>query len=230
MSSQRKQKQSEPLSCESEPQRKRAPSAFSFWWEINPKTTWRDPRVCIVLGRNKADASKTLICFPDLLPPPKSFASGLRSLSSLTGRRAAPLTEEVAQLWVQNLQQRAELKELLLHSLLGLLKVLVLQTHTHRKKIEAALSRNMTNTTAAQKKTENSFELKLGRFSTNHQLHEASQTPEGLHFVLSDEEDWSEEVAHPLDVTWINKNKTRKCKNDERRVNRGTNSSNGHQS
>ncbi len=37
------------------------------------------------------------------------------------------LTQEVTQLWVQSLQQDTELKELLLHGLLRLLKVLVLQ-------------------------------------------------------------------------------------------------------
>lgn len=40
------------------------------------------------------------------------------------------------------------------------------------------------------------------KFLTNHQLHEASQTPEGLHFILSDKQDGREEVAHPLDITW----------------------------
>lgn len=39
--------------------------------------------------------------------------------------------------------------------------------------------------------------------ATDQQLHEARQTPEGLHLILGDKQDGSEEVAHPLDVTWM---------------------------
>lgn len=45
------------------------------------------------------------------------------------------LTQEVAQLWVQSLQQDAELKELLLHGLLRLFKVLVLQREQETKDV-----------------------------------------------------------------------------------------------
>lgn len=42
----------------------------------------------------------------------------------------------------------------------------------------------------------------MSLFVTHHQLHEARQTPEGLHLVLGDEQDGREEITHPLDVTW----------------------------
>lgn len=44
--------------------------------------------------------------------------------------------------------------------------------------------------------------LKQWSITTNHKLHEARQTPEGLHLVLGDEQERRKEVAHPLDVTW----------------------------
>lgn len=35
-----------------------------------------------------------------------------------------------------------------------------------------------------------------------HKLHEATETPEGIHFVLNDVEDRGEEVTHALDIAW----------------------------
>lgn len=33
-----------------------------------------------------------------------------------------------------------------------------------------------------------------------HKLHEATETPEGIHFTLNDVEDWGEKVTHALDI------------------------------
>lgn len=46
------------------------------------------------------------------------------------------------------------------------------------------------------------FFLRKTDVSTNHQLHEACQTPEGLHLILGDEQDRWKEVAHPLYIPW----------------------------
>lgn len=38
----------------------------------------------------------------------------------------------------------------------------------------------------------------------HHKFHEATETPEGIHFVLNNEEDWGQEVTHALNVAWGN--------------------------
>lgn len=41
--------------------------------------------------------------------------------------------------------------------------------------------------------------------STNHQLHEARQTPEGLHLILGDEQEGRKEITHPLHIPWTDR-------------------------
>lgn len=36
----------------------------------------------------------------------------------------------------------------------------------------------------------------------HHELHEATETPEGIHLVLNDVEDRGEEITHALDIAW----------------------------
>lgn len=34
----------------------------------------------------------------------------------------------------------------------------------------------------------------------HHKFHEATETPEGIYFILNNEEDWGQEVTHTLNI------------------------------
>lgn len=53
------------------------------------------------------------------------------------------------------------------------------------------------------------LEGQKGKVCTDQQVHEACQTPKRLHLILRDKQDRGEEIAHPLDVTWMTQMKRR---------------------
>lgn len=105
MSSQRKQKHREPLSCESDG--RHSSTQCPQQTEAHPLT------------------EKTHESW-EVKVPPVTTLSALLAVKLTAPHSAVPLTQEVAELRVQSLQQDAELQELLLHGLLRLLEVLVL--------------------------------------------------------------------------------------------------------
>ena len=49
-----------------------------------------------------------------------------------------------------------------------------------------------------------SLSLSLLSRSAYHALHETSEAPESIHLVLRDDQNGSQQVAHPLYVAWQN--------------------------
>lgn len=93
-------------------------------------------------------------------------------------------TQEVTKRRVQHPEEQQELPELPLHGLLTLLEVPVLWGKGHvrgcTQSFEGAASHPCPE--------------------PHHKLHEATETPEGIHLILNDIQDRREEVTHALDV------------------------------
>lgn len=115
------------------------------------------------------------------------FGLGHPPTSPPPAPRPETSTQEIAERWVQHPQEQQELPELPLHGLLTLLEVPVLRERGPREAPAPEPSRGPDSRPCPE---------------PHHQLHEAAETPEGIHLVLSDVEDWGEKVTHALDVTW----------------------------
>lgn len=94
-------------------------------------------------------------------------------------------TQEVTERWVQHPEEQQELPKLSLHGLLTLLKVPMLQGEGHVK---------------GWTLTPGGGPVSRPYPEPHHKLHEATETPEGIHLILNDVEDWGQEVTHALDV------------------------------
>lgn len=94
-------------------------------------------------------------------------------------------TQEVTERWVQHPEEQQELPKLSLHGLLTLLKVPMLWGEGHVKGWTPTPGRGPVSRPCSE---------------PHHELHEATETPEGIHLILNDVEDWRQEVTHALDV------------------------------
>lgn len=127
------------------------------------------------------------------------------------------ITQIVTELGVQRFEECTELQKLMFHRLLRFLKVVVLRERKTNKRREKERTESVFTYFYLIWNSHNNNKIYNMTFclcqqitrvksdnvcrSTHHHLHEACQTPEGLHLILSHKEERRQEITHALNIT-----------------------------